>query len=419
MFSGDAPGRDILRKQGKSAYTVVFVAVHKEKIDYVKEFLQKLLMQPYAITISSFAIFNAVHLIGSSIGGWKEAVGFNVKSGLLNREGEVNLSLYTEGSDASLAIISNGTCTHIKSFILDLSKPLKMFVDDVSEHLTNTLPEIELSGYNNLFLSGDVSSLPELSEALIERFSINPVEIKLLDTLGGTDVKGIAPSAGAVFAGLGIGSFRLNLLPHRMEYEIKKTAVLSMKILLGLILILTLGIFIAGAVKQKMLLTKIDDALKENEPTIRVLEKLTSDINEFGKQREFIENVKEEEFTLEMLAALTEILPKDTWITNFDYKGFKYKDGKILERELIISGLSDSSSNLIALLEDSPFFSRVGFVGPIRKRMTKEGFKLKALVVNPENSSIIRASSNSVEASTDVIKGSLESNEKEKNEAAD
>jgi hypothetical protein len=42
-----------------------------------------------------------------------------------------------------------------------------------------------------------------------------------------------------------------------------------------------------------------------------------------------------------------------------------------------------SSSALISILENSPYFEKVEFVGPVTKRLDKEGFKIKAVIVKP------------------------------------
>jgi hypothetical protein len=60
-------------------------------------------------------------------------------------------------------------------------------------------------------------------------------------------------------------------------------------------------------------------------------------------------------------------------------EGQKDKDGG----ELIVQGFADSSSILLPLLEDSPYFEKVEFVGPIKKAKDKEQFKLSAKIVRP------------------------------------
>ena len=49
--------------------SVVFVAVQKERLDRVKGYLEKLSIQPHAITTSSFAVLNSIELGGGAAGG--------------------------------------------------------------------------------------------------------------------------------------------------------------------------------------------------------------------------------------------------------------------------------------------------------------------------------------------------------------
>jgi Tfp pilus assembly protein PilN len=129
----------------------------------------------------------------------------------------------------------------------------------------------------------------------------------------------------------------------------------------------------------------MEETLKQNEPEVKALEKLLSDINSIKEKSMLLYNVKNNEITLEILAELAAIMPKDSWITNLHYKGIDRNDKKKTASELIVNGYAASSSTLIPLLEDSPFFEKVEFVGPIKKTKDKEQFKLSARIVRPAN----------------------------------
>jgi Tfp pilus assembly protein PilN len=190
----------------------------------------------------------------------------------------------------------------------------------------------------------------------------------------------LASSVGACFAGLGAATYTVNLLPHKMEYEMKKLIPLSTRIFLVLILVLVAGIFTTEAVKKKRYLTKIEMELKNNAPMIAVVEKLSSDTSGLKNQIDLLRKLKSNEATLEILAELAGVLPKDAWITNLEYRTFDIKDNKKGTGNLIISGYASSSSKLIPILEDSPYFEKVAFAGPVKKTGDKEQFKLSAEV---------------------------------------
>jgi len=376
-----------------TAVKVVFAAVSKVKLDSVNEFLQKLSLRSEVITISSFAVLNALEMSGVSIGGWRGAAGLAGKSGFFNKKGQVNVSLYLHGMEANMAVIKNGSCANLKSFLIDETKPLQTFADEMAGYMTSILPEISAAGFDNLLLAGATASVPGIEDALKEKLGINIIPVSMLDTLKGPEMTGIAASAGAALNGLGIGAYRINMLQHKADYETKRTAAIMAKILIALSIFFILGIFAAGAVKEKKYLQSIENELNKNEPQVKALEKLSSDINTFKIHRDFLINVKREDIALEALRELTNVLPSDTWITNLDYKGVSYEGGKKSAGEIVISGFSASSSRLISLLEDSPLLEQVVFVGPIRKVMEKEDFKIKAYLISPENRAITDVSS--------------------------
>lgn len=365
-------------------FTVVFAAVPKEKLDAVNEFLQKLSLSPDVITISSFAVLNSMEMSGVSVGGWREVAGIAGKSAFFSKKEQVNVSLYIHGMEANMAVIKNGSCVSLKSFLMDEMRPLQSFADDIALYMTNILPELSAAGFNNLLLAGGTASVPGIEDALKEKLGINIIPVNLLDNLKGPEMTGIAASFGAALNGLGIGSYRINMLQHKEYHETKRTASIVAKALIALVLFLVLGIFATGAVKEKKYMQSIEGELKKNEPQVKALEKLSSDINTFKIQRDFLINVKREDIALETLRELSNVLPADTWITNLDYKGVSSIGEKKSEGEIVMSGFSASSSGLISLLEDSPLFEQVVFVGPIRKVMEKEGFKLKASLTGAE-----------------------------------
>jgi hypothetical protein len=370
-------------------YSVVFVAVQKERVDLVNDMLEKLALQPHAITISSFAVLNTIELSGVSVGGLQEVIGITRKSDILSNKDEINILLYIDKMDANLAIISKGLCTHIRTFVFDPGQPLDVFSDDIAKYLAEVRSRLSIEHFNKLIIAGDLSFIAGHIDELKENLGSHNVTIDQVSyfsgSLRGVEVNGLESSIGACFAGLGIGIYRINLLPHKKEYEITRTAPLATKIFLILILVLIVGIFTTEAVKKKEFLKRMEGVLKKNEPAIHALENLTTDINVLKARSSFLNGVKENEITLEILAELTGILPKDSWITNLNYKGFEIKNGRKAGGELIINGYADSSSTLIPLLEDSPYFEKVEFVGPIKKRRDKEQFKLSAQVVKPSD----------------------------------
>jgi general secretion pathway protein L len=77
---------------------------------------------------------------------------------------------------------------------------------------------------------------------------------------------------------------------------------------------------------------------------------------------------------LNILRELTEIIPDDAWLTEFNYKDER--------REIRLSGYAVSASELLPILEQSELFENVRFTSPITtdRRFKKEQFRLEMQV---------------------------------------
>jgi len=376
-----------LMKEDKAACLVLCVAVHKEKIDYVKRFLEKLTLQPQIITISPFAILNSIEFSEAAVGGWKELSGITKKPDIWERKNATVISLFIDRDNAHFALLRDGSCVYINSFVLNLNKPPEAVVDDISSELATLPPQFPMEKINKMVLSGTIASLSELSAGLAAKLGIkvqtvNPVS-KFSKGEEKTGLQALAASVGACYSGLGRGHLKINLLPHKADIMNRKTGTLITRISIPLIFLLIAGIFIGELLNDKRLLMKIEQTLKENEPMVRTVEKLTSNLSDFEQQRDFFLTVKEDDILLDALTELTNIMPAEAWLTDFNYKEIHDKKDETSKGELIIGGYALSSSALISILENSPYFEKVEFVGPVTKRLDKEGFKIKAVIVKP------------------------------------
>lgn len=367
--------------------TVLFVSVHKEKIEYVKKFLEKLSLIPQVITLSHFAILNSIEFSEVTAGGWQDFLGVAKKSDILGRKNETIMSFFINRDNVNFTLLKGGFCVHFNLFTLDQNKPLDVIVDDISSELSALPTRFSNEKINKLLLSGTVTLVPELAGALGAKLGINAQTINPVSKLlkGGETIEAqeLSASIGACYLGLGKGHLRINLLPHKADAMIRKTGALVTKISILLILFLIIGVFTGELVNDKRFLTEVDEKLKENEPQIKVIEKLTANLNAFEQQRNFLLDVKKDDILLDILAELARILPADVWLRDFSYREIHGGEGKDTRGELIIGGYALSSSALISILEDSLFFEKVEFVGRITRRQDKEGFKIKAVIMKP------------------------------------
>ena len=186
----------------------------------------------------------------------------------------------------------------------------------------------------------------------------------------------IYSSVGLPLLGLTKTWVDLNLLPVKMRKKVRQIGkplliiLTSMAILLGLSW--PIGIFI----QYKNELKAVQVEMQKRRPAVEAIEKLQKNMEALNRDVSEFNKLKSEEISkIEILEELSRLLPSSVWIWNFKYTG----------KEVEISGLADSASDLISLLDKSPLFERVEFLAPVTKDREKrdgvdterERFKIK------------------------------------------
>ena len=371
--------------ESKSFDSVVFTAVKKENIDKVNDLLDKLSLKPDSITISSFAVLNTIERNGVAAGGWQEIIGIVRRSDIIGKEGDVVISLFFSKAGVTASTVRDGVCIKMRAFSMDNEQPLDEFLDSIVKYFHEVQSMYSIGNFKRIILSGDTSAIgiprEELEAKIKDKLESGGKVMSFTGILNGSEINGLEAAIGGMFAGLGIGSYGINMLPHKMEYAVRKIAPMTTKVFLALVIILVAGIFATDIIKQKRLLDGVEQVINENAQAMKEVNELIDEAADLSEQKKFLSNVEEGEIALELLAELAIILPSDSWVTTLSYKPESIKNRKGRGGELIIGGYAVSSSSLLPLLEDSPFFRNVEFVGPIKKVRNKEQFKLGARVV--------------------------------------
>lgn len=367
-----------------------FAAVHKEKIDFVNEYLRKLSLKPEAMTVSSIASINAIDLSGGNAGGWREITGISVNPSTLGQDGESNILLYIGKKDLLLATVRDRLCVHINTSVDIKELSADLLIDRVSSYLKGLDLHPDKSGFDKIIIAGEFEGINGFDGKLRTAFSDTFKEVLYHEVkINGTKIDHIPAPVGACLSGLGLGRYKINLLPHRIDLSVSRRVPLTTKILIGLIVCLSIGIVTANAIKKKSYATEVNELLDKNRPAVMAIEEMLSETDILKEKTDTLRNLRDNDISLEIIAELTSILPKEAWITNLHYKGIdrarQKKGRKDLRGELLIRGYADSSSTLIPILEDSPFFEKVEFVGTIKKTREKEQFRLSAQVIRPDN----------------------------------
>jgi general secretion pathway protein L len=186
-------------------------------------------------------------------------------------------------------------------------------------------------------------------------------------------------SVGVPLKGLIKTQVDLNLLPFEMRRKVREfgrpLSVLLTAVALFLALTWGAGLYYRYSKELATLSTEIN----RRRPEVEAVEKLQKQKEELGKEIFELQKIRSDETSkIEILKELTQILPNTVWIWSFKYNG----------KEVEINGFADSASDLIPLLDKSPFFEKVEFLAPVTKERQmrsdgdkeKERFRIKAKV---------------------------------------
>ena len=346
-------------KQEKDRLHLFAVFVKRGDLEYYLSFLKRFDIQPQSIQIPSLSALNL----------------FLYHHG--NGENETSVLLDVAESFLEMNVI-RGRENWIDSF-----------------HLPVSLKENETRWMNTLKQSG--LSEGSFSKATFYLYGLGAND-KMMDDLkmAGT-MKDVSPppinritqekklpnpysiyaSVGLPLKGLTKARVNLNLLPLEMRKMMRRFDKPLLIVLFALTLILSLiwgtGIFF----RYRNELNTVTEEIKQKKPEVEKIEKLQKQKEIMTKEILELNKVTSEEIPkIEILKELTQLLPETVWIWNLKYNG----------KEIEISGYADSASDLVPLLDKSPFFEKVEFLAPVTKEKhlrpggekEKERFKMKA-----------------------------------------
>ena len=142
--------------------------------------------------------------------------------------------------------------------------------------------------------------------------------------------------------------------------------------ILGLcVLAFIAGLFLHGQIQDRQLIRELDQEISSLKPSVAKVQEMRKQTEELEKEINAIEDlIRKKDANLEVLEELTRILPDDTYLRNYVYR----------EGRISIVGLSDSATDLIAILENSPMLHNVvARSGIFRDAQTgKDSFSIEA-----------------------------------------
>lgn len=154
---------------------------------------------------------------------------------------------------------------------------------------------------------------------------------------------------------------KYNLLPESYQPGVNKLAQSIHWLLSGVMLILLLSVLVFPVWHEKQAVDLLKNQIKVLEKETRIVDEQQLKIDALREETQRLINIKQQ--TPEMVAVFNELsrlLKDDTWLTHLQYS----------ETHMQIQGQSPAASELISLLEASPFFSKVSFASPLTQDKT-------------------------------------------------
>ncbi len=211
------------------------------------------------------------------------------------------------------------------------------------------------------------------------QFDVVPLDPLLPTELTGPVGEGEHLAAvGAAISSLGKPALGRNLLPltEREPVPFRKFSLINSLSLT----FLSLCLIWAGSalIHKRYLLFQVNRQIAQLTPEVREVEILLKESRDLAKQSGALSIISNSPDKLVILKNLTQIIPDNTWLYNIQ-----------LNKQIVeISGISQSASELIPLLEQSGWLQKTEFVSPIVTDANKnEHFKIKAEIKGLERAS--------------------------------
>jgi len=343
-------GFHVLKKEQK-VFSVLLAVAKKEIVAGIVDNFTEAGLRPDYVTTWHASLFNALHF-SNDIAPEKNIafIGMNKRFGTLDIFSDLK-PVYSksfamqgggEAGEANLGIIER----ELKRSILSLAGP----IDE------RRLDEGILISDNET----DEGFLQEISSDMVM-----PVRAPGLSELGLPDRA--ATALGAALSLLGKARVQINFAVPRAGK--KRRRYLNNYILLALVFILAL---IAGSsylLKDWVTMRGLERAMTDMRVEKKSVQALSDRVSALNAEVNTLEEIKglSAPGPLAVLQDLTKLLPRDTWLTGFDFNG----------DSVSIEGYADRASALLIKMGKSTFMTDFEFAGPVSRTLDgKERFRM-------------------------------------------
>jgi Tfp pilus assembly protein PilN len=276
--------------------------------------------------------------------------------------GRGRLVLWLDASDAELAVVVQGRIVASRAFPVPDAPDRGPALETEIRRTLAALPESERGEIAEIVFEGLPPPALEV-EALPVRFGIDP-------PAGLSVAADVSLPALAVALQRGDRKARpANLLPDDLRprpfpWPMAATAAVAL-----FTLAIGAAIPTVSFVRERRALAVLDARIARLAPEMQRAERRLADVERARRELAILREFEERGLhPLPVLRELTDTIPGDAWLTNFT----------IDRNGLELGGFANAASQLIPLLEASPFLERVEFTSPVTKGRDREQFRLRA-----------------------------------------
>jgi Tfp pilus assembly PilM family ATPase/Tfp pilus assembly protein PilN len=224
----------------------------------------------------------------------------------------------------------------------------------------------------------DDSFLGELGQKLSVDLPGGPLLKRIQAGNGSQNTYESLPSIGLALRGVSKTRWNLNLLPQSLRKKVSRVGLYAAIFLTLICIGLGGALFVRPFLQEREELKRLSAEVKEHKPKVDAIETVQKKREKVEKEvQEFNSLISEGSSRLEVLKELSEVLPPTVWIWNL----------KLRSRDVELNGYANSASDLIAILDKSPYFEKVEFTSPVTKerrllpdQTEKERFKINAKI---------------------------------------
>lgn len=348
----------VLEKDAEKA-TLLLAAARKDEVGRYLGLLGEAGIKPTALGVSTFASLNA-HLYNQGRGGKPVTALIDLRNG-----------------EAEIGVAKGGTLRYCRYLRLGPAAPLDVLIPELSDLLAH------LKGHDGqhegrIALSGSGGGRGDLLHHLAERTGLEVEFIRPFQRIRGKDVdpqaaQSLGAAVGLALNGLVDLPLQIDLLPKEMAPPRRDAGLATTLRLLALIVALGLAYGVSEMIRERRALAEVSTKVHQVQTEAAKVEQLKGDVTRLNGQIAVLERIQREDTKkLDLLRELVLILPKGVTLTLFSVEG----------REVRIGGsITGPASDLISILEESPFFENAQFTSPVASRGAEtQEFQIKAFI---------------------------------------